>query len=187
MLPEEERAPLDLTDECLTAEARLDLLLTFLRDNATTSAAWPKMDQDERGRLREASVRLERWISSIKSTASASQMSPHHRDGLFSELTNALVAAWEIGMYGNVTESAGIHYKVKRAVASAKKGMPAREQKVDDRRRYVAEQRKLIRAKNPTLAQDDVIERIRENWDCPGSVAPSSSTLAKDFAALNKS
>lgn len=107
----------DFTDESLGANERLDLLAVFMARNAIDSATWPKMDEDERQRLINAAATLAERVSSIQDDVATHPA----KNSVQGDLLRALVAAWEIGMFGNAPKSAETHVQAMQ-VGTAHRG-----------------------------------------------------------------
>jgi hypothetical protein len=99
------------------------LMVTFLLRNAVDSADWPKMDRDERKRLIDAAARILECVSSINGDVAQHPTA----DIIRGDLLRALVAAWEIGMFGNFTKSADAKSRLKKNSNGGNKSVESRQ------------------------------------------------------------
>lgn len=93
----------------------------------------------------------------------------------------ALKHAFIIGSRGSISKSARSFLK---SVAGKTSGEKRREKSVKLWKEQAAETAKRLRAKNPTLSQDDLAKLICDKWDGVGE--PSHRQLLRYIASLEK-
>ena len=176
----EDRREYNFTDDGLSSDQKLGLMLTFLLRNAVDSATEP-MDRYERKRLIDAAAVVHECVSSIQGAVAQHPAG----DVIRGDLLRALVAAWQIGMFGNFTKSADAKSRSKKNSNGGKQSGNSRKQLVKARQDWVAERVRAIKERHPKRPHDKIIDDILGSWN-PQIPRAGRKTLENDLATLNK-